>query len=62
MALLYDDVDSTTIKLLVHWNSDSMIKYLHQRSLPVFQRLATKIFTNGTYSFLRDEWVPAAVG
>lgn len=62
MALLCADVDSTTIKLLARWNSDSMMKYLHQQSLPVFQRLATKMFANGTYSFLPDEWVPSAVG
>ena len=37
------------------------MKYLHQQSLPIFQRLATKIFANGTYSFLPDEWVPVAL-
>jgi len=31
MALLCADVDSTTIKLLVRWNSDSMMKYHHQQ-------------------------------
>eukprot|EP00536_Pseudo-nitzschia_multiseries_P015576 jgi/Psemu1/43116/gm1.43116_g len=36
------------------------MRYLHQQSLPIFQNLASVMFNNGTYSFLPEEWVPAA--
>ena len=59
MALLQGGCDPSVIKLLARWKSDTMMQYLHQQSLPVFQNLAAKIFNNGTYTFLPDKWVPA---
>eukprot|EP00536_Pseudo-nitzschia_multiseries_P014702 jgi/Psemu1/39837/gm1.39837_g len=60
MALLQGKCDSNVIKLLVRWHSDCMMRYLHQQSLPIFKNLASVVFNNGTYSFLPEEWVPAA--
>ena len=60
MALLCGRVDTDVIKLLGRWHSDAMIRYLHQDATPVMQRLATKMYNNGTYSFLPDDTVPAA--
>lgn len=59
MALLQGGCDPNVIKLLARWKSDTMMRYLHQQSLPVFQNLAAKMYNNGTYTFLPDEWVPA---
>lgn len=60
MALLSGGCDSNIIKLLARWHSDAMMRYLHQQSLPIFKKLAVTMINNGTYSFLADEWVPAA--
>jgi hypothetical protein len=59
MALLAGQCDTNTIKLLCRWHSDAMMRYLHQQSLPIFQRLSSKMFNNGSYSFLPEDWVPA---
>ncbi|OEU19791.1 hypothetical protein FRACYDRAFT_235852 [Fragilariopsis cylindrus CCMP1102] len=60
MALLAGQCDTNTIKLLCRWHSDAMMRYLHQQSLPIFQRLSSKMFNNGSYTFLPEDWVPAA--
>ena len=60
MALLAGKCDSSIIKLLARWHSDAMMDYLHQQSLPIFKRLAATMYNHGSYSFLPDEWVPAA--
>ena len=61
MALLCGGADTDIIKLLGRWHSDAMIRYLHQDATPVMSRLAVKMFNNGTYSFLPDATVPAAI-
>ena len=58
MALLTGGCDTNVIKLLARWHSDAMMRYLHQQSVPVFQNLASKMFNNGTFTFLPEEWVP----
>lgn len=58
MALLCGKVDDNVIKLLARWNSDSMMDYLHQQATPVMARLAAKMYNNGSYSFLPNEYVP----
>ena len=60
MTLLQGGYDPGIFKLLARWKRDTMMQYLHQQSLPVFQNLASKMFNNGTYTFLPGEWVPAA--
>ena len=54
MALLAGRCDSNVIKLLARWHSDARMCYLHQQSLPIFQKLAS-------YPFLPDKWVPSSV-
>ena len=61
MALLAGRCDSNIIKLLARWHSDAMMRYLHQQSLPIFQKLASKMFNHGSYSFLPTDWVPSSV-
>ena len=60
MTLLQGGCSPSVIKLLALWKGETMMRYLHQQSLPVFQNLAAKMFNNGTYTFLPVEWVPAA--
>ena len=59
MALLQGGWDPSLIKLLACWKSDTIMRYLHQQSLLVFQNLAAKMFNNGTYMFLHNKWVLA---
>ena len=59
MALLTGGVDHDIIKLLGRWKSDAMMDYLHQKSLPVFRRLASLMFDNGGHLFLPEETVPS---
>eukprot|EP00536_Pseudo-nitzschia_multiseries_P017059 jgi/Psemu1/49138/gm1.49138_g len=47
--------DSNVIKLLAHWHSDCMMRYLHQQSLPISKNLASLMFNNGAYSFPPDK-------
>ena len=58
MALLCGDVDKDTIQLLGRWYSDAMLRYLHQDAHPIMQRLAQRMFNNGTYSFNANGTVP----
>ena len=58
MALLCSGVNKDTIQLLGRWYSDAMIRYLHQDAYPIMQRLATRMFNNGAYSFAPSESVP----
>lgn len=58
MALLCANVDSDTIKLLGRWHSDAMIRYLHVQAQPIAQRLSTRMFNDGHYSFLPTDTVP----
>ena len=60
MALLIGKYDASTIKLLARWHSDSMMRYLHAQSLPVFEQLAAKMFNYGVSTFLPLDWIPAA--
>ena len=58
MALLCGRIDTDLIKLLGRWQSDAMIRYLHQDATPIMRRLAARMFRNGSYSFLPDVTVP----
>ena len=61
MALLNSGCDTNVLQLVARWHGDAMMRYLHQQALPVFSRLAVKMYNNGTYSFLPEEWVPSTV-
>lgn len=58
MTLLQGGGNSDIIKLLGRWKSDAMMDYLHQTSLPDFQKLAIYMFNNGQHTFLSGESVP----
>ena len=63
MALLCSGVDPANIKLVGRWESDCMMRYLHQDALPVMQRLAQKMYNHGKYNFLPTaNWVPVVIG
>ena len=57
MALLTGERDSDIIKLLGRWKRDTMMDYLHETSLSVFQRLAVTMFNNGHHTFLPTDTV-----
>lgn len=59
MALLVGRVDTDTIKLLGRWHSDAMMRYLHQDSIGVMQKLAKLMYNHGRYDFLPEATVPA---
>ena len=58
MALYLGGCDPAQLRLLARWHSDSMWLYLRQQAEPVYERLARRMFNNGEYSFLPNEWVP----
>ena len=58
MALLCGRCDRDIIMLVGRWHSDAMMRYLHQDAQPIMQKLAVKMFNNGTYSFHPSETVP----
>jgi len=58
MALMCGGCDDNIMQLLGRWNGTSMLRYLHQEAQPIMRQLATKMFNNGTYSFLPTAYVP----
>ena len=58
MALLAGKCDNNIIKLMGCWNSDVMMKYLHQQLLPIYRRSSSLMFNHGQHSFLPTETVP----
>ena len=52
MALMCADQPKDTIKLVGRWQSDPVIRYLHQDAQPIVKNLASKMFRHGTYNFL----------
>lgn len=59
MALLSSGCEAEVIKLLARWKSDAMMVYLHQQSLPIFKRLAVRMYNNGEHTFLPEDTVPS---
>ena len=59
MALLTVGCNSNIIKLLGWWESNAMMDYLHQQSLPLFCCLTSLMFNNGNHTFLPVETVPS---
>jgi hypothetical protein len=58
MAFLHGRVDLNNIRMMVRWNSDTMMRYLHVQAKPILGNYANRMFNKGTYSFLPDETVP----
>ena len=52
MALMCANQPNDTIKLVGRWQSDAVLRYLHQDAQPVVKHLARKMFSHGTYNFL----------
>lgn len=59
MALLCAGVNCNVIQMLGRWHSDSMIRYLHVQAQPITNRLSTRMFNDGQYTFLPSDTVPA---
>ena len=59
IAILYAVVDSDIIKLIGHWRSNEMLRYLHVQSNPLMRNFLRFILTHGNYYFLlHQEEVP----
>ena len=58
IALLTGGCNSDIIKLLGRWKSDAMMDCLHEKSIPVYQRLAVTMFNNGHHTFLPMDTLP----
>lgn len=58
-ALMAAGIDQNTIQLLGRWHSDAMLRYLHVQALPIIQRLAARMFNQGSISFAPGLLVPA---
>ena len=57
MALLRAKVGPRSTKLLARWSGGSMMGYLHQQAMPIFERLAERMLSKGTYSLLPSLFV-----
>jgi hypothetical protein len=55
MALLCADVDTDRIRLLGHWRSDEMLRYLHVQALPIVTPLANLMVQHGYYTLLPNQ-------
>ena len=58
MALLCAHVDSDTIHLLGHWQSDEMLWYLHVQAEPVMHDFSCYMLQHGTFTLLPGSAVP----
>jgi hypothetical protein len=54
MALLCAQVDSDLIKLLGHWQSDTMMRYLHVQGRPVMRNFAARMLHRGNYDLVHN--------
>ncbi len=58
MALLCAEVDTDKIRLLDHWRSDKMLRYLHIQAFPIVAPFATQMFNNGNFALLPNHTLP----
>ena len=59
MALICSGVDSDIIKIIGHWHSDKILRYLHVQADPLMRNLSQLMLMHGNYSFLpHQELVP----
>ena len=58
MALLCVRVDADTIRLVGHWRSDAMFRYLHAQALPLIRDLSRIMLTHGAYTLLPGTDIP----
>jgi hypothetical protein len=54
MALLGTQVDDNIIRLLVRWQSDAMLRYLHLQARPVMRNFAAHMLQHGMYDLLQN--------
>eukprot|EP00978_Attheya_sp_CCMP212_P028261 scaffold97193_cov48-Attheya_sp.AAC.1 len=62
MVMLCAGIDSLIIKMLGHWRSDEILRYLHVQATPVSASIANRMRQNGDFTFLPNQQVPAIVG
>jgi hypothetical protein len=55
MALLCARVDTDEIRLLGHWRSDEMLRYLHVQAYPVVAHLAPAMLQHSHYTLIQNK-------
>jgi hypothetical protein len=58
MALLCAHVDSHMIRLLGHWRSDEMLRYLTVQAQPIMRDFTSRMLQGGQYNLLPNALVP----
>jgi hypothetical protein len=58
MALLLAKVDTDIIRLVGHWRSDEMLRYLHLQVQPVMHNFARLMLHGGNYNLLPGQDLP----
>ncbi len=58
MALLCAKVDPDRIRLLGHWRSDEMLRYLHVQAFPVVAHLAPAMLQHGHFTLIPNQPLP----
>jgi hypothetical protein len=57
-ALLLANVDPDVIRLIGHWRSDEMLRYLHVQAYPLMKHYAQKMLSVGMYTLIPNHLVP----
>eukprot|EP00978_Attheya_sp_CCMP212_P044494 scaffold312156_cov51-Attheya_sp.AAC.1 len=61
MAMLCAGIDPILIQMLGRWRSDAMLHYLTTQAEPVTAQIAARMRTNGNFTLLPNQDVPAVV-
>jgi hypothetical protein len=54
MTLQCAQVDANIIRLLAHWQSDAMLRYLHVQACPIMRNVASQILQHGMYDLIQN--------
>ncbi len=57
-ALLLAQVDPDVIRLIGHWRSNEMLRYLHGQAYPLMKDYARKMLSAGQYTQIPNHLVP----
>lgn len=58
MALLCAKIDNDIIRLIGRWRSDEMLWYLHVQAEPIMRDFASRMITQGSFTFHPNHEVP----
>jgi hypothetical protein len=58
MSLLCAAVDPDKIRLLGHWRSDEMLRYLHVQAFPIIAPLASQMLQHGNFAMIPNNHLP----